>query len=171
MFRSDHSWSPCCTLIGRQRTWKKQRTIRMMWYQYWCLNSSTRTYIRVLDSIGPLQAGSPRAAGQRSSIPCSNEHWILVLPQISSATNAACNSDSNANTKYLVHIWYHDDRHEHWKRVAYPVFFVNDLLGLVLAPKRCRDQSQTFKEVNNNQPLTVGKKRVLFFWTSRFQVL
>ena len=43
-------------------------------------------------------------------------------------------------------------------------FFVKDL-GLALAPKMCPDQSQAFKEVNNSQAFTVGrKKNVPFFF-------
>ena len=37
------------------------------------------------------------------------------------------------------------------------IFFVKDL-GLALAPKMCPDQSQAFKEVNNSQAFTVGRK-------------
>ena len=54
-------------------------------------------------------------------------------------------------------------------------FFVK-ALELALAPKKCHDQSQTFKEVNNRYPgkhlLQEDKRMTLFFfWTSRFQVL
>ena len=38
-------------------------------------------------------------------------------------------------------------------------------LGLALAPKMCPDQSQAFKEVNNSQAFTVGRRK------KRFQVL
>ena len=38
------------------------------------------------------------------------------------------------------------------------IFFVEDL-GLALAPKMCPDQSQAFKEVNNSQAFTVGRKK------------
>ena len=44
----------------------------------------------------------------------------------------------------MLHIWYHVDRHEQWKRVAQPVIFVKDL-GLALAPKNVSG------EVDNNQ--------------------
>ena len=37
-----------------------------------------------------------------------------------------------------------------------------DLVGLVLAPKMCPDQSQDFKKVNNVQSFTVGSKKWLF---------
>ena len=52
------------------------------------------------------------------------------------------------------------------------IFFVKDL-GLALAPKMYPDRSQAFKEVNNSQAFTVGRKKTshFFFWTSRFQVL
>ena len=36
----------------------------------------------------------------------------------------------------MPHIWYHADRHDQWKRVAWPVFFVKDR-GLALAPRMC----------------------------------
>ena len=51
-------------------------------------------------------------------------------------------------------------------------FFAKDL-GLALAPKLCTDQSHAFKEVNNSQAFTVGKKKAqfLFYLASRFQVL
>ena len=43
-------------------------------------------------------------------------------------------------------------------------FFVKDL-GLALEPKMCLDQSQAFKEVNNGQAFTVGRKKInLFFF-------
>ena len=58
----------------------------------------------------------------------------------------------------MPHIWYHTDRHEQWKRVTYPVFFVKDL-GRALATKMCPDQSQTFEEVNNSQAFTVGRRQ------------
>ena len=38
-------------------------------------------------------------------------------------------------------------------------FFVFKDLGLSLAPKMCPDQSQAFKEVNNGQALTAGRKK------------
>ena len=42
-------------------------------------------------------------------------------------------------------------------------FFVKDL-GLALAPKMCPDQSQAFKEVNNSQAFTVGRKKMSLFF-------
>ena len=36
-------------------------------------------------------------------------------------------------------------------------------LGLALAPKMCPDQSQTFKEVNNSQAFTIGRKKNSLF--------
>ena len=70
----------------------------------------------------------------------------------------------------MSHIRYHADRHEQqWKRVT-ASFFVKDL-GLALAPKMCPDQSQAFKEVNNSQAFTVGRKKTFFLWRRRFQVL
>ena len=42
-------------------------------------------------------------------------------------------------------------------------FFVEDL-GLALAPKRCPDQSQAFKEVNNSEAFTVGRKKTPIFF-------
>ena len=38
----------------------------------------------------------------------------IIKPQISSVTNAACNS----NSCRIRSIWYHTDRHEKWKRVT-----------------------------------------------------
>ena len=73
-----------------------------------------------------------------------------IKPQISSATNAACNSNSKVT---------------HWVSCRPPwtveegdiaSFFVKDL-GLALAPKMCPDQSQAFKEVNNSNAFTVGQ--------------
>ena len=47
-------------------------------------------------------------------------------------------------------------------------FFVKDL-GPALAPKMCPDQSRAFKEVNNSQAFTVGrKKKVPFFFDDLF---
>ena len=40
-------------------------------------------------------------------------------------------------------------------------------MGLVLAPKMCDDQSQAFKEVNNNQALTVRRKKDTPFFCER----
>ena len=37
-------------------------------------------------------------------------------------------------------------------------FFVKDLMAQ--APKMCPDQSQAFKEVNNSQAFTVGRKKI-----------
>ena len=51
--------------------------------------------------------------------------------------------------------------------VAIASFFVQDL-GLALAPKMCPDQSQAFKEVDNSEAFTVGRKRN---GTRRFEVL
>ena len=69
-------------------------------------------------------------------------------PQVSSATSAAC--DSNSNVTYF---WYRTDRQgqqQQWKRVTQASFFVEDL-GLAVAPKMCSDKSQAFKEVSNSQ--------------------
>ena len=73
----------------------------------------------------------------------------------------------------MPHNWYHADRHEQWKRVRWPVFFLlRTYVGLALAAKKGPDQSQAFKEVNNSPAFTVGRKKnePFFFWTSRFQV-
>ena len=43
------------------------------------------------------------------------------------------------------------------------IFFVEDL-GLALAPKMCPDQSQAFKEVNDSEAFTVGRKKMHFFF-------
>ena len=43
------------------------------------------------------------------------------------------------------------------------IFVVEDL-GLALAPKMCPDQSQAFKEVNNGQGFTVGRKKMTIFF-------
>ena len=45
-------------------------------------------------------------------------------------------------------------------------FPVNDI-GLVLAPETCPDQSQAFKEVNNSQAFTVGRKKATDFLSER----
>ena len=45
-------------------------------------------------------------------------------------------------------------------------FFVTDL-GLALAPKMCPDQSQAFKEVNDSQAFTVGRKKMTHFFSGR----
>ena len=45
-------------------------------------------------------------------------------------------------------------------------FFVKDP-GLALAPKMCPDQSQTFKEVNNSQAFTVGRKKNVPLFSER----
>ena len=68
-----------------------------------------------------------------------------IKPQISSATNAAC--ISNSNVKYLVSCW------PTWtvKEGDIAIYFVKDL-GLALAPKNCPASSQLFKEVNNRYP-------------------
>ena len=51
----------------------------------------------------------------------------------------------------MPHNWYHADRHEQWKRVRWPVFFLlRTYVGLALAAKKGPDQSQAFKEVNNS---------------------
>ena len=42
-------------------------------------------------------------------------------------------------------------------------FFVAGL-GLALAPKMCPDQSQAFKEVNNGQAFTAGRKKMTHFF-------
>ena len=75
-------------------------------------------------------------------------------PKHSSATNVACNSISNVTC--LVSSW------PPWKVEEgdiEPFFSVKDL-GLALAPKMCPDQSQTFKEMNNSQAFTAGKKKI-----------
>ena len=77
---------------------------------------------------------------------CEN-FWLRagssIKPQISSATNAAC--ISNSNVTYLVSCW------PQWTVEEDDIasFFVADL-GLELAPKKCPDQFQTFNEVHNN---------------------
>ena len=45
-------------------------------------------------------------------------------------------------------------------------FFVKGL-GLALATKMCPDQSQAFKEVNNGQAFTVGRKENDPFFSGR----
>ena len=84
-----------------------------------------------------------------------------VKPQISSATNAACNS--NSNVTYLVSC------RPPWTVEEGDVssFFFGKDLELALAPKMCPDQSQAFKEVNNSQALTVGRKKVAPFFSGR----
>ena len=49
----------------------------------------------------------------------------------------------------MSHFWYHADRHEQFVEDGEIASFFCKDLGLVLAPKLCPDQSQAFKEVNN----------------------
>ena len=62
----------------------------------------------------------------------------------------------HATETRMSYIWYDADRYEQWNRVTQSVL-VN--LGLVLAPKTCPDRSPGYKEVNNRQAFTVGKKQ------------
>ena len=48
--------------------------------------------------------------------------------------------------------------YEQWKRVTFVARLFFKGLGLALASKMCPDQSQAFKEVNNSQAFTVGRK-------------
>ena len=86
-------------------------------------------------------------------------------PQISSATNRM----PHAIATRMSHIWYFEvSCWPPWtvgKRVT-ARFFVKDL-GLALAPKMCPDQSQAFKEVNNSQAFTVGRKKMTNFFFGR----
>ena len=90
----------------------------------------------------------------------SNVHQVRacssIKPQISSATNAAC--ISNSNVTYLVSCW------PPWTVEEGDIasFFVKDL-GLALAPEMCPDQSQAFKEVNHSQTFTVRRKLITTF--------
>ena len=77
--------------------------------------------------------------------------------QISSATNAAC--ISNSNVTYLVSCW------PPWtvEEGNIASLFVKGL-GLAQAPKMCPDQSKAFKEVNNSQE---GKTKKKLFFSGR----
>ena len=63
------------------------------------------------------------------------------------------------------HILYHANCHGQWKR-ATASLFVEDL-GLAIAPKVWPDQSQAFKDINNGQAFTVGKKKIMNFISER----
>ena len=87
----------------------------------------------------------------------SHNSWSYIKPQISSATNAACNSNSNAT--YLVSYW------PPWTAEEGGIAsFFGKVLGLVLAPKMCPHQSQGFKEVNISQAFTVGRRKNAIFF-------
>ena len=90
----------------------------------------------------------------------SHNSWSYIKPQISSATNAACNSNSNAT--YLVSYW------PPWTAEEGGIAsFFGKVLGLVLAPKMCPHQSQGFKEVNISQAFTVGRRKNAIFFSGR----
>ena len=76
-----------------------------------------------------------------------------IKPQVSSATSAACNSNSNVIYFGIMLTAMNSGRGWHSQ------FFVKDL-GLELAPKMCPDESQSFKEFKNSQAFTVGSKKM-----------
>ena len=69
----------------------------------------------------------------------------------------------------MSHIWYHADRHEQWEESGIVSFCCEGPTTGASAENMCPDQSQAFKEVNNSQAFTVGRKklRVPIFFSGR----
>ena len=86
-----------------------------------------------------------------------------VSPQVSSATNAACNSNSNVTHILLSVFGIMLTAMNSSGRGLHSQFFFCEGPRTGANPEMCPDQSQAFKEVNNSQALTVGRQTNPFF--------
>ena len=88
-----------------------------------------------------------------------NELVQAQNPKFRHATNAALVATR------MSHIWYHTDRHKQWKRVTWPFFFCQG--PRTSASSENVPRPQAFKEVNNSQAFTVGRKTMTQFFSGR----